>query len=59
MTAPSSPITEDLEKLLNKRVKGVGSEHTDRYYIMLVTTYGKRFVFSSESPIYVEVEEEQ
>ena len=51
--------TEELEKMLLKKVRGVGEERTDMYYIYLQLTHGKRAVFSSDAPIYVEVEEEQ
>jgi hypothetical protein len=55
----ADPITEDLEKLLGKKIKGVAAEHTDMHYIYLGMSHGKRAVLSSKSPIYVEVEDEQ
>ena len=46
--------------MLNKKVLGVGYEETnERCYLMIITNYGKRFVFSSESPIDIDVETEQ
>lgn len=50
---------DELEKILGKKITGWAEEETDQYYLMLQLTYGKTVVFRSESPIHVEVEQEQ
>lgn len=52
-------ITDDIERLIGKKVKEIAVEEAGMYYLMLTTTHGLKFVLSSESPIYVDVETEQ
>lgn len=53
-------ITDDIERLIGKKVKEIAVEEAGGvYYLMLTTSHGLKFVLSSEGPIYVEVETEQ
>lgn len=59
LAAANRMKADELEQLLGKKITGWAEEETDQYYLMLQLTYGKTVVFRSESPIYVEVEQEQ
>lgn len=52
-------ITDGVERLMGKKVKEIAVEEAGGvYYLMLTTSHGLKFVLSSDSPIYVDVETE-
>lgn len=51
---------EDLEIMTNKKVRGVAYEESmGEAKLMIITTGGRTFYFSSASPIELEMETEQ
>ena len=51
---------EELEVMLSKKVRGVSYEETDKgAFLIIMTTGGRNFYFSSASPISLELETEQ
>lgn len=52
--------TEELEKLVLRKIRGVAYEASHLgYTLMIVTDRGKTFYFTSDSEIELEVEQEQ
>jgi hypothetical protein len=51
---------EDLEVMLSKKVRGVSYEEVNgQGYLVIVTTGGGNFYFTSEAPIELNLEREQ
>lgn len=52
-------VSNDLERLLNKKVTGIGYDSTQDGYVLLIIAKNKEFYFLSEAPIELEIRDVQ
>lgn len=52
-------VRDDLERLLNKKVTGVGYDSTQDGYVLLIIAKNKEFYFVSDAPIELEIRDVQ
>lgn len=52
-------VTNDYERLLNKKIIGVGYDSTQDGYALVIIVKGKEFYLFSETPIELEIRDVQ
>lgn len=52
-------VTNEYERLLNKKIIGIGYDSTQDGYAVVIVVKGKEFYFYSETPIELEIRDVQ